>query len=195
MSNILKVAFKGQTSIKARPLYQYDYGQVLKFVDLTLPEAYEVHFSNYERGTSTTTVATSNEVNIPDTYLQTGRSIYVWLYLHTGNNDGETEYHIEIPVIERAAISNDTPTPVEEDTISQTIAALNSAASSISTNTAIATQAALDAEQYRNVTRVYMENTQRYVGQIEDAIGNGYITLGNTRLTEQQLIQLLQLIE
>jgi hypothetical protein len=59
---------------------------------LELPAAYEVHFSNYEHGESTIVLATSNEVAIPDAYFINGKDIYVWVYLHTGANDGETEY-------------------------------------------------------------------------------------------------------
>lgn len=112
MSNITKIAFKRQTKIDAKPLYQYDYGQVLKFIDLSLPASYEVHFSNYERGEASVVLATSNEVAIPDVYLQSGRDIYVWIYLHTGDNDGETEYQITIPVIDRARPSNTEPDTV-----------------------------------------------------------------------------------
>jgi len=69
MNNILRVAFKHERRIESRPLYQYDYGQVLKFIDLQLSLAYEVHFSNHEHGESTTVLATSNEVAIPDEFL------------------------------------------------------------------------------------------------------------------------------
>ena len=202
VDNVLRVTFGKELKIKSRPLYQYDYGQKLKFLDLNLPEAYEVHFSNYEHGTATVTVATSNEVAIPDVYLQTGLNIFVWLYLHAGQNDGETEYMLIIPVIRRAAILDTEPTPQEQSVITQTIAALNSAASTISASSSAAAQAALDAETYRGTTRYYMERTQEYkeaadaaYAQISTAIGSGYITLGSTQLTETQLIGLLKLIE
>ena len=202
IDNILRVTFGKELKIKSRPLYQYDYGQKIKFLDLNLPEAYEVHFSNYEYGTATITVATSNEVVIPDIYLQTGLNIFVWLYLHTGQNDGETEYMLTIPVIRRATILDTQPTPQEQSVITQTIAALNSAASTISASSSAAAQAALDAEIYRGTTRNYMERTEGYAAaaqsaynSISTAIGSGYITIGSTCLTEAQLQSLLQLIE
>ena len=40
MSNILKVKFGKETKIVTKQLYPYDYGQVLKFLDLPLPSAY-----------------------------------------------------------------------------------------------------------------------------------------------------------
>ena len=202
MSNILKVKLGKEQKITIKPLYQYDYGQVLKFIDIQMPEAYEVHFSNYLRGDATTQVATSNEVAIPDVYFQCGRDIHVWVYVHTGLNDGETEYEITIPITERASITNEEPTEQQTSVIEQTIAALNSAASTISASSSAAATAASDAEIYRNTTRYYMERTQGYkdeaaadYAQISTAIGSGYITLGSTQLTEVQLIQLLQLIE
>lgn len=202
MNNILKVGFKDKTIITTKPLYQYDYGQILKFIDLNLPASYEVHFSNYEHGDSTTTVATTNEVAIPDIYLQSGRDVYVWLYLHTGNNDGETEYQITIPVTKRATITNETPTPQEVSAVSQAIAALNSAVTSINTYTNTASSAATAAEAAREGARGYMTTTEGYkntastiLSQIENSAGLGYITIGQTRLTEANLIALLQLIE
>jgi hypothetical protein len=94
---------------------------------LNLPAAYEVHFSNYEHGESTTVLATSNEVTIPDMYFTSGRDIYVWVYLHAGDSDGETEYQVNIPIIKRASISGEEPTTEEASIINQTIAALNAA--------------------------------------------------------------------
>lgn len=113
MSNITKIVFKDQTRIEGKPLYQYDHGQKLKFIDLNLPYSYEVHFSNYERGTSLTQIGNSEGVLIPDSLLQTGLDIYVWIYLHTGLDDGETEYMLTIPVYERAKITNEQPTIIE----------------------------------------------------------------------------------
>ncbi len=195
VDNVLRIAFKGKTSIESKPLYQYDYGQKIKFVDLELPNSYEVHFSNRQKGTSITQIGNADGVLIPDMYLESGLPVYVWVFLHTGQSDGETEYMVTIPVIQRAAPSEDEPTPQQESAIGQAVQALNSAVASISSYSSAAVQAASDAEIYRGTTRVYMELTQGYVNIIEGAVASGYITLGNTQLTEEQLIKLLQLIE
>ena len=195
VDNVLRIAFKGKTSIESKPLYQYDYGQIIKFVDLELPPSYEVHFSNFLKGTSITKLGTVNGVAIPDSVLQTGLPVYVWVYLHVGQNDGETEYMVTIPVISRAEPTNEEPTEDQANAIGQAVQALNSAVASISSYSGAAVQAANDAEIYRGTTRVYMELTQGYVNRIEDAVASGYIILGNTQLTEAQLIKLLQLIE
>ena len=147
MDNVTKISFKGKTRIEGKPLYQYDYGQVLKFIDLNLPYSYEVHFSNYERGTSITQIGDENGVSIPDSLLTTGKDIFVWIFLHTGLNDGETEYMVTIPVYERAQISNEQPTLAEQTAISQAISALDAAESAITTQMRNAAQSAADAAE------------------------------------------------
>ena len=127
MSNITTALLRPGIVTKTPPLYQYDYGQVLQFTGAELPDVYEVHFSNSSHGEATTMIGGPNGVTIPDMYLTTGADVYVWLYLHTGNADGETEYNVIIPVIHRASISDAPPTPVQQDVITQAIAALNDA--------------------------------------------------------------------
>ena len=202
MSNILKVSFCGKQKITSKALYQYDYGQILKFIDLKLPTAYEVHFSNHEYGKSTTVLATSNEVVIPDIYFVTGKDIYVWIYLHTGADDGETEYQITIPIMSRAKPSDEPPTPEEQSVITQTIAALNTAVTELREGVQRVVQAennvnnlyALTEEAKHRVYQ-YKEDTEAAVDQIKNSVQLGYITIGSTQFTEEKLIKLLQLIE
>ena len=202
MSNILKVKFGKETQIVSSPLYQYDYGQKVRIFGLNLPAHYEVHFSNYERGDATTVLASSNEFDIPDIYLQSGRDVYVWIYLHAGNNDGETEYQITIPVIKRAKPTDEEPTSEEQSIIDQTIIALNAAVTEARIISADVTEKDEHVTQlYTYVnnakadTYTYKEETEAAVNQIKDSVQLGYITIGSTRLTEEQLIKLLQLIE
>jgi len=126
MSNIIAVRLvSSRNVIQTMPLYQYDYGQILQFVDVDLPSAYEVHFSNSECGESTTAIGGQEGVAIPDAYLATGLPVHVFIYLHSGSDDGETVYHVLIPVIGRPEITDKEPTPEEQSVIDQTIAALN----------------------------------------------------------------------
>ena len=129
MSNIITAHFATeQTRAWTDELWQYDYGQVLQFEGLDLPSAYEVHFANAPHGVnSTTQIGDAGGVQIPDAYLQTGECVYAWVYLHDGETDGETEYMVTIPVTKRAKPTNATPTPVQQDVITETIAALNTA--------------------------------------------------------------------
>lgn len=126
MSNIIAVKLvSSRNVIQTMPLYQYDYGQILQFVDVDLPSAYEVHFSNSECGESATAIGGPEGVAIPDAYLATGLPVHVFIYLHSGSDDGETVYHVLIPVIGRPEITDKEPTPEEQSVIDQTIAALN----------------------------------------------------------------------
>ena len=184
VDNVLRIAFKGKTSIESKPLYQYDYGQIIKFVDLELPPSYEVHFSNFLKGTSITNLGTVNGVVIPNSVLQTGLPVYVWVFLHVGQNDGETEYMVTIPVIPRAEPTNEEPTEDQANAIGQAIQALNSAVVAISSNTAAAVQAASDAEDYRGTTRVYMQLTEGYMHAAESASGDAIAAISRYPLIE-----------
>lgn len=121
------VAFDGKRTAIARALYQWDYGQILRVTDLELPVAYEVHFALTKTGNSVTQIGNADGVAIPDSVLQHSGSIYAWFYLHDTGSDGETRYEILIPVIQRARPTNETPTPVQQDVITETIAALDDA--------------------------------------------------------------------
>lgn len=125
---------KGVLNRAFNPLYQYDYGQKLVIEETQLPMAYEVHFANSESEKSKVVIGNSEGVAIPDEYLLTGEPVYVWVFLHDGENDGETEYRGMIPVIERPEATDIPVTPVEQDLITQTIAALNAAVERSDTN-------------------------------------------------------------
>jgi hypothetical protein len=112
---------------QASGLFQYDYGQKLVLSGVELPANYEVHFSNCEYGNSKTMLGNSTGVDIPDEYLLSGEDVHVWLFLHDGADDGETEYHGIINVVRRAQPTDEPPTPQEQSVIAQAIAALNGA--------------------------------------------------------------------
>ena len=124
-TNIIRAVFDGSANARTFPAYQYDYGQILRFDGLDLPAAYEVHFSNTPTGDALTVLGDETGVSVPDELLQTGKNIFAWVYLHTGEDDGETVYTAMIPVIDRAEPTGSTPTPVQQDIITQAIAALN----------------------------------------------------------------------
>ena len=127
MGNIVYANLARGRDITTSPLYQYDYGQILKFIGGELPEAYEVHFSNTLHGAAVTQIGNADGVSIPDIYLTTGQAVYAWLFLHSGEEDGETEKTITIPVIQKAKATDAPPTPVQQSAIAEAIAALNTA--------------------------------------------------------------------
>ena len=73
---------------------------------MTLPESYQVHFSNDpQKGVSAALIVSGNDIHIPNAYLRTGQYIYVWVFLtEADNKNGFSEYSIIIPVIPRPAI-------------------------------------------------------------------------------------------
>ena len=127
--NVTVVKFrKGNTTALASPLFQYDYGQIIKIEGLDLPDAYEVHFDNVLDGVEAIPqIGTADGVVIPDVLLEESDPIYAWVFLHEGEDDGETKYVITIPIKERSKATQVTPDPVEQDVITQTLAALNTA--------------------------------------------------------------------
>lgn len=127
--NVTTAAFQNGTRFtKTAALWQYDYGQELNIVGLTLPDVWEAHFANTPKsGESTTSLGNGTRVHIPDMYLTTGQTVYCWIFLHEGTTDGETEYNITIPVNARPIPTDIEPTPEEQTTITQLVAALNDA--------------------------------------------------------------------
>ena len=201
MSNVLKVSFGKKRTTTSKELYQYDYGQILKFIDLSLPDSYEVHFANRLYGDATIQIGDEDGVAIPDAYLETGLTIYAWVYLHTTVEDGETAYAVTIPVAKRAQPTNDEPTQVQQSTIEQALAALE--VNVTATNNAVTTcqSAVTDAQAARDGAQAYMQSAESYkntsqsiLSQIQNSTNLGYITIGSTRLTEEDLIRLLNLL-
>lgn len=147
MTNIVMAVFGATNTANTRALYQYDYGMVLRFAGLALPATYEVHFANSPTGDAITVIGDSDGALIPDEYLLTGNDVYAWVYLHTGASDGETRYVVHIPVNQRAKPTETQPTPVQQDAITQAIAALNAGVSEVEDAVAGVEQTIEDALQ------------------------------------------------
>ena len=127
MSNIAiaRAACENPRELITDAVWQYDYGQILDVsVIEDLPAAFEVHFCNKGDTQTTTSIGQNGQVTVPDAYLLTGKYIYAYIYLHTGENDGETEYKVTMPVNARQYASHETPTPVQQSEIEELMAAL-----------------------------------------------------------------------
>lgn len=76
--NIITAKFcSGSTQTWTDEAWQYDYGQVLQFDGLTLPDAYEVHFSNTPMsGETITQIGGADGVTVPDQFFTGGETIY-----------------------------------------------------------------------------------------------------------------------
>ena len=126
MTNITTIKFCGRLAQSAA-LYQYDYGQRLVFQNIELPQTYEVHFANDGDTETITMLGDGDGVLVPDELLLTGKNIKAYIYLHAGEDDGETEYCATIPVAARPEPSDVEPTPVQQNIIEQAIAKLTEA--------------------------------------------------------------------
>lgn len=128
MSNVINAVFGYGKTVKTREVWKIDHGMKLKLSGIDLPTAYQVHFANAPNASeATVSVATSDTVDIPDAYFQTGADVYAWIYLTPDDGIGYTVYMVTIPVKVRPAVADYQPTPVQEDAIDQAIAALNQA--------------------------------------------------------------------
>lgn len=147
MNKTLAVFRSGQTvTVATTPLYQYDYGQILEIVGLELPASFDVDFCNVCNSSTKTVIGTGNQVPIPSEFLKTGQSILAYIFLHTGESDGETEYMINISVIPRPDRSDEEPTPEEQSRIDQALAALNAGVAASQAAADEAADSARDAE-------------------------------------------------
>ena len=129
MSNIIQVHFDINHRAWTNPVWRQDYGHILQFPDLELPTAYEVHFSNTPEnaGTAITQIGNADGVPVPNSLLISGAYCYAWIFLHTGDNDGETMYMVTMPVMAKPTVDDEEPTPQEASAITQAIIALNDA--------------------------------------------------------------------
>ena len=197
MNNILEVRFGHKNSITSRSLYQYDYGQKLKFLDLDLPTSYEVHFANQIFGKSITQIGNADGVDIPNILLENSEVVYAWVYLHSTNTDGETVYQVTIPVKRRAKPSADSPTPVQQDVISEAIAALNYSVAQTNEDV-ITVQSALesveawtsDAARYVGETLEYRNAAEEYAAAASSVL---VVSIANRQRSEEVLSDVIAL--
>ena len=114
--HVVTASFRaGKTSSVARSLWQWDYGIVLRFDGISLPDAYEVHFSNSATGgDAVSQTGTSDGVAIPNIMFESGKPVYAFVYLHDDLDDGETAYTAVIPVHERPKPNYDEVTPEQQ---------------------------------------------------------------------------------
>jgi len=95
-----------------RALYRHDYGQTLKLEGFDVGGSVEVHYGN--KGDEQTIVKFGPEdgIEIPDELLTTGKDIDAWIFMHDKEHNGETTYHVIIPVMERQMAGEDPKTQV-----------------------------------------------------------------------------------
>ena len=168
MSNIITAAFDGETFLTTERLWKGDYGQILNIQGLELPEYYEVHFASTKDGSAQIEVGTATGVTIPNKFLRATGYIYAWLFLHEGENDGETKYQIKIPVEDRG-IPIDQETPQEKTAVQQAIEALNEETGKAETAAEEALGYASDAETAKSLAEAAQAAAEAAVDTAEAA--------------------------
>ena len=117
--------FCGRRTCRTPAITQTDYGRIYRFCDLNLPNTFEIHFANSQTGTSKRVLGSNGEVDIPTEFIVSGQNVYAFIVLHETPDDGETRYTIISPVTAKGPVEDSQPTPVQQDVITQAIAALN----------------------------------------------------------------------
>ncbi len=103
--NTVTAKFSGKDDqvVYTKKVYQYDRGIYVHIEGLELPEKYQAHFSDSQDNTiSISKNVTGSDILIPDTFLRTGKYVYIWLYLadtdDESNNFGISIAQIIVPV-------------------------------------------------------------------------------------------------
>lgn len=165
--NVTAVVFApGSATGHGDSLWQYDYGQKLRFEGLDLPATFEVHMGNSPSGAASVAVGTDNTVDIPDAYLQNAGALHIWIYLHSGDSDGETVYRAQLLIRGRAKPADTAPTPAQQDVITQTIAALNTAVNDAETAAAALENAAAFVNRVTSLNATPLHNGVKIVESI-----------------------------
>ena len=170
-TKIIKVVFGGRRYAVTNKRTRTDYGQMFEFVDIALPNTFEVIFSNSNTsaGTGKKMIGSNQRCLIPDEYLKTGQPIYAWVLVHDGEDDGRHMYSIKSPVDDMPDTSPEEPTPVEQSVISQAITALNSAVTTTTQKAQEATESANRAEQAAEGVEGYAERAEAAQSASENA--------------------------
>ena len=122
MSNTITAFFKGRVGV-CESLYQYDYGIVLTFDGIELPESFECYFETTESDEAIPAIGTDRRVAIPNDCLTRAGDVTLHIPLHEGSSDSEVEYLVKFRVIGRARPVDD-GTPEQETAIGQALALL-----------------------------------------------------------------------
>lgn len=195
--NVTEVTFNGARRTSTGSLFQYDYGQILTFTDLELPETFEVDFAFNGCGASGRSLGENNQVLIPDIYLQYNGTLMGYIFLHEGDEDGETVYVFSVPIIKRPEPTDSVPTPVEHSVITELIERMNTAVEEAEQSAEEAKEAAESvttdivhnlkdgsADQSIRQTSSSVEGSDYTIGRYASAFGSGSKSSGDASHAE-----------
>lgn len=163
----ITAVFVDERTVATAPLWQRDYGQVLIVKGLPLPLAFETRFS-MNGGESKPQIGSTEDgigsVTIPDEFLDDSGVLTAYIFLHEGEDDGETEYVITTRIRPQPEVDNEPVTPVQQDVITQAIAALQSAVETTDENVETTNENVRITRSYRNEAESFKNaaNTAAY---------------------------------
>ena len=166
---IIPVTFNGKRYIVTDHRMQYDWGQVLYFTDLELPDSFEARFSNAPTGESVGQIGSNNRIRIPKQFFESGEPIYCYITLHDEVTDGRTVYTTKVPIKPSTERTEEEPEPEEESIITQAISALNSAVDTTTQKAQEASASADRAEHAAEGVEGYAERAEAAQSAAEDA--------------------------
>lgn len=137
MTNIIRAVFSCNkydttaTRINGKPIYQYNYGQILQIHGLDLPKAVEIHFSHSMGGSDAiirigTTTDKVTEVAVPEKFLESYGTVTTYIYV-SDTESGQTEYKIQFQIAQRAK-PEAWDSPEDGELFHQAIEAVNTSA-------------------------------------------------------------------
>lgn len=130
--HIIPAVFTSLRSVTTERREQWSYGQVLQISgDIELPETFEAHFCCDGDCETKKRLGQNNLVKVPKMYMETGRTVLCYIFLHDAETDGRTMYTIRIPILRRPKPTDIEPSPEESDFISDAIAAMQAARADI----------------------------------------------------------------
>lgn len=169
-TRIIPVKFGKEQLVVTEYRMQHDWGQVLDFIDIPLPEAFEARFSNSVSGQSVGQIGYNNRVRIPKQFFESGEPIYCYITVHDEETDGRTLYTTKVPIKSSSERTEVEPEPEEESIITQAITALNTAVEKTSQDVIDAdasAQAAQDAQTAAESARDAAQASETAASQSE----------------------------
>ena len=155
MPNVITAIFnKKAPDVDTAPIYQYNYGQVLRIEGLDLPPAVEIHFSlDSKHGTSVTRIGNTRdgitEVVIPDPFLEAEQEenymLYAFIFL-VDETSGTTEKVIRTKIQVRPKPEVPGP-PCEKGLFEDVVNSVNAAATRANASETAAAASAAEAAQ------------------------------------------------
>ena len=128
MNNVIVANLAKGRKVITAPVFQWNHGMVLRFINAQLPDNFRVDFSNSTRGVAKSQMGTpENGVVIPDEYFMPGGAIYAWIVESPTEHSAVARWEITIPLDPKSKWVDVQPTPQEENIIDEAIHALNEA--------------------------------------------------------------------